>query len=150
MYKNILIGTDGSPLGDKAVDHGLALAKSMQAKVTIVTVTQHWSTLDLALEASKDRHNPNPLKQFEEMAADAAKHILNAATAKAKAANVPFEVRHVPNKYAGEGVIETADAIQADLVVMASHGRRGINRLLLGSQAYEVVSRSKVPVLIVR
>jgi nucleotide-binding universal stress UspA family protein len=150
MYNNILIGTDGSPLGDRAVDHGLALAKRDGAQVTIVTATEGWSTMELALEASKERHNRNPLQHFEEMATEAAQHILDAAAAKAKAGHVQYQVKHVPNKRAGDAIIDLADAIHADLVVMASHGRRGINRLLLGSQAYEVVSRSKVPVLIVR
>ena len=73
MYKHILIGTEGSQLGDKAVMHGLALAKTVGANVTVVTVTETWSPVDVALEASRDRHNPNPLLQFEAMAAGAAK-----------------------------------------------------------------------------
>ena len=150
MYKHILIGTEGSQLGDKAVTHGLALAKTVGAKVTVVTVTETWSPVDLALEASRDRHNPNPLLQFEAMAAGAAKRILDAAAAKAKAAGVACQVVHVPNRNAAEGIIETAEKTGADLIVMASHGRRGINRLILGAQAYEVLSHCKVPALIVR
>ena len=150
MYKHILIGTEGSELGDKAVTHGLALAKTVGAQVTVVTVTETWSAVDLALEASKNRHNPNPLLQFEAMAAEAAKRILDAAMAKAKAAGVACQVVHVPNRHAAEGIIETAEKTGADLIVMASHGRRGINRLILGAQAYEVLSHCKVPALIVR
>ena len=150
MYKHILIGTEGSQLGDKAVTHGLALAKTVGAKVTVVTVTETWSPVDLALEASKNRHNPNPLLQFEAMAADAAKRILDAAAAKAKAAGVAAQMVHVANRHAAEGIIETAEKTGADLIVMASHGRRGINRLILGAQAYEVLSHCKVPALIVR
>ena len=150
MYKHILIGTDGSELGYRAVAHGLALAKTVQAQVTVVTVTEPWSTFDLALEVGKHRHNPNPLQQFEAMAADVAKHILDAAAAKAKAAGVACQVEHVANRHAAEGIIETAEKTGADLIVMASHGRRGINRLLLGSQAYELLTHCKVPTLIVR
>lgn len=150
MYKHILIGTDGSDMGDQALAHGLALAKAVEAQVTVVNVTESWSAIDLALEASKNRQNPNPLLQFEAMAADVAKRILDDAAAKAKAAGVPCKVVHVANRHAAEGVIETAEQAGADLIVMGSHGRRGINRLLLGAQAYEVLSRCKVPALIVR
>ena len=148
MYKHILIGTEGSQLGDRAVAHGLALAKAEQARVTVVTVTEPWSAIDLVIEARK--HNPNPLRRFETMAAAAAKRILDAVAAKAKAMGVPCEVAHVPNKHAGEGIIQIAEKIGCDLIVMASHGRRGIDRLLLGSQAYEVLTHCKVPALIVR
>ena len=150
MYKHILIGTDGSELGDRALVHGLALAKTVGAQVTVVTVTETWSPLDLAFEASKNRDNPNPVLQFETMAANAAKRILDAAAAKAKAAGVDSKMVHVANRHAAEGIIETAEKIRADLIVMASHGRRGINRLILGAQAYEVLSHCKVPALIVR
>jgi nucleotide-binding universal stress UspA family protein len=148
MYKHILIGTDGSQLGDKALAHGLALAKTVGAQVTVVTATEPWSAFDMAMEAHK--HNPNPVLQFEAMAADAAKPILAAAIAKAKAAGVASQVVHVPNRHAAEAIIETAEKTGADLIVMGSHGRRGINRLILGAQAYEVLSRCKVPALIVR
>ena len=148
MYKHILIATEGSEFGDRALAHGLALAKTVQAQVTVVTVTETWSTADLMIEAKK--HNPNPLRQFEAMAADVAKRILDAAAAKAKAAGVACQVVHVANRHAAEGIIETAVKTDADLIVMASHGRRGINRLLLGSQAYEVLTHCKVPALIVR
>jgi nucleotide-binding universal stress UspA family protein len=150
MYKHILIGTEGSEIGDRAVAHGIALARTTGAQVTVVTVTQAWSAVDLALEASKNRRNPNPVLQFEEMAAEGAKRILDAAAAKAKAAGVAYKVVHVANRHAAEGIIETAEKIGADLIVMGSHGRRGINRLILGAQAYEVLSHCKVPALIVR
>lgn len=150
MYKHILIGVDGSELGEHALAHGLALAKVLNATVTVVSVTETWSTIELALEASKDRHNPNPLLQFEKAAAAVAQRILDDAALKAKAAGVPYQLKHVANRKAAEGIIETAEKTGADLIVMASHGRRGLNRMLLGSQAYEVLTHSKVPALIVR
>jgi nucleotide-binding universal stress UspA family protein len=100
------------------------------------------------MEARKQ--NPNPLLQFEVMAADAGKRILDAAAAKAKASGIAAQVVHVPNRHAAEAIIEAAEKTGADLIVMGSHGRRGINRLILGAQAYEVLSRCKVPALIVR
>lgn len=151
MYKHILVGTEGSELGDRALAHGFALAKEEGAKVTVVTVTEPWSAVDLALEATKrNSPNPNPVKQFEDMAAGAARRILDAASEKAKGMGVDCDVIHVPNKLAGEGIIDVAQKTGCDLIVMASHGRRGIDRLLLGSQAYEVLTHCKVPALIVR
>jgi nucleotide-binding universal stress UspA family protein len=148
MYNIILIGTDGSQLGDRALTHGLALAKTVGARVTVVTATEPWSALDMAMEARKNISNP--LLQFEAMAADVAQPILDAAMAKAKAAGVACDVAHVQNRHAADAIIETAEKTGADLIVMGSHGRRGINRLILGAQAYEVLSRCKVPALIVR
>ncbi|HSG95598.1 MAG TPA: universal stress protein, partial [Afifellaceae bacterium] len=78
MYRNILISTDGSELAGKAVEHGVTLAKEMGAAVTFVTVTEMWSALEMADEAS--RGEPNPLQVFEDMAAKRAQEIL--ATAK--------------------------------------------------------------------
>ena len=74
MYKHILIATDGSELADRAVVHGLALAKEVKAPVTLVTVTQAWSALELAHEFRMG--NPDPVHQFERMAAASAKVIL--------------------------------------------------------------------------
>ena len=148
MYKHILIGTDGSDMGSRALAHGLALAKSVGAGVTVVTATEPWSALDMAFEAR--RHDPNPLKHFAEIAATAAKRVLDDATAKAKQAGVRCETVHVADRYAGVAIVDTADKIGCDLIVMGSHGRRGIDRVLLGSQAYEVVSHTKIPTLIVR
>src|SRR5262249_20619301 len=132
MYKHILIGTDGSALGTRAVIHGLALAKAVNAKVTLVTVTEPWSAVDMAIEARKQ--NPNPIKLFEDMAAAQADRILSDAGKKASEAGVAFDSVHVPNRQAAEGIIETAEKKQCDLIVMASHGRRGLERLILGSQ----------------
>lgn len=148
MYKNILIGTDGSELGNKAVAHGIKLAAAVKARVTIVTATEPWSALDMAIESRKGV--ADPIKDFETVAADAAKRVLITAAKKASAAGLKVETVHVPDKYAGEAVIKTAKLKGCDLIVMASHGRRGIGRLILGSQAYEVLTHSKIPTLIVR
>ena len=92
----------------------------------------------------------NPIDQYKEMASAAATHILEGAGQIAKSQGVPFELIHVEDQYPAEGIIATAKGKTCDLIVMASHGRRGIDRLLLGSQANEVLTHSKVPALIVR
>jgi nucleotide-binding universal stress UspA family protein len=148
MYQHILIATDGSEMGERSVAHGLALAAVVKAKVTIVTVTEQWSALDIAVEAR--RQNPNPIQQFETMANAQAATILEEASSKARAAGVTFDTVHVRDRYPAEGIVETAQQEQCDLIVMSSHGRRGIGRIVLGSQAYEVLTNTKIPVLIVR
>ena len=148
MYKKILIATDGSQLATKALEHGLALAKRDNAPVTVVTVTEPWPVLEMAQRAREGR--ADPVGQFEAVAADAANRVLNDAAQRAGAAGVACDRVHVKDQRPAEGIIATAKDKGSDLIVMASHGRRGISRMWLGSQAYEVLAHSSVPVLIVR
>jgi nucleotide-binding universal stress UspA family protein len=148
MYQRILIATDGSDLAGKGVTHGVALAKRLNVPVTVVTVTEPWAVLDISRMARQG--NQNPIAQFEEMAAAAASNVLHKAKEIAKAQGVSCDVIHIADQHPAEGIIAAAKEKGCDLIVMASHGRRGVNRLLLGSQANEVVTHSKAPVLIVR
>ena len=148
MYERILIARDGSELASKAIVHGINLAKQLNAQLCIATVTEAWSSTDLARAAR--RGNQNPIAQYEEMATAAATHILEGAAQVAKAAGVSCETVHVRDQHPAEGIIAAAKDKACDLIVMASHGRRGLGRLLLGSQANEVLTHSKVPALIVR
>lgn len=148
MYKHILIATDGSELATKALDHGLALAKSAGAKATVVTVTEMWSAMDIAHEVRQGK--PDPIGHFEDIAAAAAKHILDGAARLASARGVACNYVHVKDQHPAEGIIDAAKENGCDLIVMASHGRRGVSRVLLGSQAYQVLSHCTVPALIVR
>ena len=148
MYKRILIATEGSEFGGKALTHGLALAKALNVPVIVVTVTEAWSAFEVAHMARLgDR---NPVEQYEEMVTAAGNHILTHAADLAKSQGVSCETVHVRDSHPAEGIIATALQKGCDLIVMASHGRRGVNRLLLGSQANEVLTHSKVPALIVR
>ena len=148
MYKHVLIATDGSDLANKALEHGLALAKCNNANVSVVTVTEPWSAFEMAQQARE--HRLDPVGQFEATAAESAKRILDDALKQAAACGVSVEGIHVKDQYPAEGIIATARDKGCDLVVLASHGRRGLPRLLLGSQAYEVLTRCTVPALIVR
>lgn len=148
MYNCILIATDGSELADKAVSHGIALANLDKVPVSVVTVTDIWSPFDMAHDY--DRGKKDPIGSYEALAAVAARRILDKADEVAKSQDVDCTLIHVTDQHPAEGIIATAKEIGANLIVMASHGRRGINRLLLGSQANEVVTHSTVPVLIVR
>lgn len=148
MYRRILIATDGSELASKAVAHGIEFARKLNVPVTIVTVTEAWSSPDLIRAAAHGRQNP--VTQYEEMATAAANNILGKAAEIAKSQGVLCDVVHVQDRHPAEGIIAAAEQNGCDLIVMASHGRRGIGRLLLGSHAYEVLTHSKVPALIVR
>lgn len=145
MYRNILIATDGSDLSDKCMSAGVALAKHLGATVTVVHVTEPWAT-DFPAELTKE---PFWVAYNAACAVSAAK-VLEAAARKAADAGVACTVRHVPDRYPADGILEVADACGCDLIVMASHGRRGIARFVMGSQAQEVLVRSKLPVFVCR
>jgi nucleotide-binding universal stress UspA family protein len=148
MIKHILIATDGSALADKAVVQGLTLAKALNARVTAVTVTEPWDALSMAAVAEAQMRNP--VADYEERMAAAANRILQSVAEKARKLDVPCATVYVQDRHPAEGIIETAEVQSCDLIVMASHGRRGLARLLIGSQANRVVALSSVPVLVCR
>lgn len=148
MYKRILAPTDGSDLATQGLQHGLALAKALGIPVTIVTATEMWSALDMGAEARQGRLHP--VEDFERIATASASKILERAAKLAEAAGVPADVVHVADQEPAEAIIGTAAEKGCDLIVMASHGRRGVSRLVLGSVAMDVVAHATVPILIVR
>lgn len=143
MYRHLLIATDGSELAHKAVTEGLALAKVLKAAVTAVTVTEPLMSM-FAGEAAIAL----PVDDYESAARASAEEILARVSLAAKRSGVPCETMHVKEQFPAEGIVETAQAIECDLIVMASHGRRGLAKLFLGSQATRVLSASPIPVLI--
>ncbi len=145
MFKHLLIATDGSELSNKAVEQGLSLARGLGAKVTVVTVTEPFAAsipAEVAVVFSRE--------DYEKAVVSSAERILQSVSAAAAANGVPCETVHVKNQYPAEGIINLATTRECDLIVMASHGRRGIPRLVLGSEANRVVTQSTVPVLICR
>src|SRR5262245_43871170 len=145
MYKRILIATDGSELAGKAVTSGLALAKNLAAEVVVVTATEPWS----AMTNGEGFAFNSPIEEYEKAAAERAERILASTRAAAQKLAITCETVHV-NDFPADGILATAKSKQCDLIVMASHGRRGVARLLLGSQAAQVVALSTVPVLVCR
>ena len=144
MYKHILIATDGSELAAKAVTSGIELAKQIGARVTAVTASEPWSAMIMG-----DPGTTFPIIEYERAASENAMRILEAVSSIAKTAGVACETVHVMN-YPADAIVDTAKSKDCDLIVMASHGRRGIARVLLGSQAVNVLTHSTVPVLICR
>lgn len=145
MYKHILIATDGSELAHKAVVQGLGLARALAAKVTAVTVTEPWTAV-----VPGEMGMAFPIDDYEKGAAQNAASLLTVVKAEADRSGIACATVHAADQYPADGIINTAREKGCDLIVMASHGRRGISRLLIGSQANQVVVHSSIPVLIVR
>ena len=152
MYKHILIAVDGTKPANNALVHALRLAKLSNARVTAVTVTEMWSPLDMAREAgaATDRTLAKPVQDFEKSAAKWAAGMLANVAEAAKKAGIPCETVHITDRDPARGIVDTAKSKKCDLIVMGSHGRRGLEKLLLGSQASKVLALSKIPVLVHR
>ena len=145
MYAHILIGTDGSDFAGKAVDQGLALAKALGSKVTVAKVTEPWTAA-----VSGEWALAFPVEEYENVAAANAAMILSRVAEKAKNVGVACETVHIKDKFVADGLVEEAKARGCDLIAMASHGRRGFIKFVLGSEAMRVLSHSTIPVLICR
>lgn len=148
MYRHILIATDGSELAQKAVVHGLQLAKSVGAKVSIVTATEMWSPVEMAEKVRQ--HQTDPVGSFERAAAERAAAVLEKAATDAKKLGVAIEKVHVADKTPERAILETQADKGCDLIVIATHGRGAIGRALLGSIALRVLTQAPVPVTILR
>lgn len=145
MYRNILIATDGSELAERGVTQGLALAKALGAKVTVVTVTD-------MMPAGPYTPIPWPsdIERYEAHAARAAERILDKVAKAAIAAGVAHTTVHIVDELPAEGILKACEEHDCDVVVISSHGRRGLDRIVFGSQAAKVVAMSRVPVLVCR
>jgi nucleotide-binding universal stress UspA family protein len=149
MYKHILIATDGSELAQKGVESGLSLAKSLDAKVLVLTVTEPFPVYGMAGNFAWVG-SPADIEGYNQSSKEFAQRVLGAAKEAADKAGVQVETVHADDSTPAEAILATTETDGCDLIVMASHGRRGLNRILLGSQTLEVVTRSKVPVLVIK
>jgi nucleotide-binding universal stress UspA family protein len=149
MYANILLSTDGSEVASKGVKQGIALAKALNAKVTIVTVTEPSFPVDGSGHAGEWVPSQEEFDRFDAACKERAGKVLDDAKAMAEQIGITAELLHVPNAHPATAIIETAKSRGCDLIVMASHGRRGLKKLLLGSQTSEVLVEGSVPVLVV-
>ena len=145
MYKHILIPTDGSDLATKAVEQGVQFAKEIAANITAVTVTEPFHLLSVA--PSQLEYTPIEYKKHAEAHAE---KVLGTVSAAAKLAGVDCETLHVEHEHAYQAIIDAAAARGCDLIVMASHGRRGISAVVLGSETVKVLTHSRIPVLVYR
>ena len=150
MYANILLSTDGSDVARKGVEHGLALAKALNAKATVITVTEPFP-FDLGSgHGAGWIPSQDEIDRFDAACQERAAEVLGQARAMAEQIGISAELLHVPNSHPATAIINMAKSNGCDLIVMASHGRRGIRKLVLGSQTSEVLADGSVPVLVVR
>jgi nucleotide-binding universal stress UspA family protein len=145
MYQHILVPTDGSPLSAEAVDQAIQLAKSLKARLTLLTVTEPFHVI-----ASEPGMLTATLADYRERAEARAQQYLTAAKDKAATADIPCDAVQVENAHPYQAIIDTAVARGCDLIAMASHGRRGIAAIVLGSETVKVLTHSKIPVLVYR
>ena len=149
-YANILLSTDGSDVAKKGVEHGIALTKALHAKVTVIAVTEPQPVDYGSGHASGWMPSQEEVESFHAACKELAGKVLDEARAMAEQTGVSAELLHVPNAHTATAIIETAKSRGCDLIVMGSHGRRGIRKLFLGSQTSEVLADGSVPVLVVR
>jgi nucleotide-binding universal stress UspA family protein len=150
MYANILLSTDGSDVAKKGVIHGITLAKALNAKVTVITTTEPQEVDYGSGHASGWIPSQDEVDSFDAARKERAGKVLDEARAMAEQIGISVELLHVPNAHPATAIIETAKSRGCDLIVMASHGRRGLRKLFLGSQTSEVLADGSVPVLVVR
>ena len=145
MFKTILLPTDGSDLSDKATATAVEFAKLNRAKIVSITVIQ-----PLPLSSMGDGGAVIDSGQFAVKMQEAARSYIDKVAAAARAADIPFEgvISVSPTPY--EEIIEAAKKFDCDLIMMASHGHTGINKLLLGSQTDKVLSHTTLPVLVLK
>jgi len=148
MYRHILIATDGSELAARGVEHGLALAGPLGAKVTVLSVSE--PLRPTATRAAMMGGVDDPVARYDQQIDDDMKKRFQSIEQRAAEHGIVVDLVHEIDDFPAEAIVRTARLKDCDLIVMSSHGRRGAARLLLGSQTAEVLAHTKLPVLVVR
>ncbi|HYL25572.1 MAG TPA: universal stress protein [Burkholderiales bacterium] len=143
MFKRILIPTDGSGLSQIAVQQGVKLAKESGAKVTFLNVAVPFHVFTYDAESIEDTK-----PQYEKRVRARGERILGECQKVARGADVPSDTRFYISEHPYEEIVKAAR--DADLVVMASHGRKGVKGVLLGSETQKTLTHSDTPVLVIR
>jgi len=144
MFKRVLVPTDGSDLSSKAIAAAIDLAKTLKAGLVGMTTLEPYSYSNLS------EYRPETLEDYENrMEKVGAERLAKLADAAAQA-GVPVETMTVKSFSPYEAIIDTAKDKGCDLIVMASHGRRGLNAVLLGSETQKVLTHSRIPVMVYR
>lgn len=143
MYSHILLPTDGSDLSLRAVDAGIALAKRLGARVHGLNVVPPFAAINYLADVVM-----LPEAAYDEEAAGRAERYLADVRQRAREAGVPCETEYVFEARPHQVIVDVAKRQHCDLIVMGSHGRHGIDRWLLGSEAHRVIVGCDVPVLV--
>jgi nucleotide-binding universal stress UspA family protein len=147
MYKHILIPTDGSELAAKAIAAGIEFAREVHARVTGFTAVPEYA---VPSEVEMMARRGISLEQYEREAKRQADGALQKIADRAREAGVDYDADYAQSDRPHEAIIRAAEKHGCDLVVMASHGWRGLKGLLLGSETHKVLTHSRIPVLVVR
>lgn len=145
MFKSIMLPTDGSELSDKATAIAVDFAKLHQARIVALTVIQ-----PMLLPSLGDSGAMTPADVYEVQMQTAARDHIDKVALAANAAGIPFQgvIAMSPNPY--EEIVAAATKYGCDIIMMASHGRTGLNKLFLGSETQRVLSHTTLPVLVLR
>jgi nucleotide-binding universal stress UspA family protein len=147
MYKKILVATDGSTLSKKAVTSAIGLAAACGAELVALKVVPRYPQ---AYFEGSIPLSVQDVSRVEKQWTDAAQAAVDAVVKSAKAKNVVAKGITAKSDVVSDAIIAAAKKQGADLIVMASHGRKGIKRLLLGSETQQVLTHSHIPVLVLR
>lgn len=140
MYRHILITTDGSDLAEHGVTHGVALAKALGARVTVIFVVEPFSEMSgRYLET---------ISRYVEIRKEQAASALDRAASTAKQAGVSCEIIQLEHEQPHQAIVTAATDVGCDLIVMSSRGRGGLSMLLIGSVTNKVLALAKTPVLV--
>jgi len=145
MFQHILVPTDGSPLSAKAIKNAMSLAKSLNARVTVLTVIEPYHVFSTDPEQLADTETA-----YNKRSHDEAARIVSAADEVAQGIGVAYATVKLEHEQVHQAIIETASKRGCDLIAMASHGRRGVAALVLGSVTTKVLAHSALPVLVYR
>lgn len=147
MYQKILLPIDGSTLSKKATTSAIAMAKLCAAELVVVNVVPRYpmSYFEGAVPLA-----PDDIRKIETSWADAGQALVDAVKKTATAKGVAVKTVVVRGDVVSDAVLSTAKKHKCDLIVMASHGRKGIKRLLLGSETQHILTHSTIPVLVLR
>ena len=146
MFKHILISTDGSPVSNKAAKAGIALAHRLGAKVTAYCALE----VPQPIYVEGYSFNQEELDGFDKRSREAGQKRVDAIGKMAKAAGVPFTSVVAKALTPYEGIIAAAKKRKCDVILMASHGRRGLSKLIMGSVTQKVLAHSRIPVVVYR
>lgn len=145
MFQHILVPTDGSPLSGMAVAKAIELAKAIGGRITFLSVVEPFHIwTDDANQLAYTR------EEYERISKEAAAGYLQAAAADAGRAGVASDVVQLNSDEPYRAIIDAANERGCDLIAMASHGRRGVAALVIGSETQKVLTHSAIPVLVYR
>ena len=147
MYEHLLVPIDGGDLSDKAIEHSIGLAKMLGARITGFTV--EWPLPLLMGDPGAVAFTAETVNEHQKQSEEHARKLLKAFGEKAMDAGVPFDGQFMITDQVAHAVVDMAKRLECDLIVMATHGRHGLDALLNGSLTKSVLSHSEIPLLVI-